>query len=262
MKRTRFCGFFVTAALACVLPVQAARTVPVQVDGERLTTAGYLDRGITYVPLRSLLNAFGGWELTWDASAGQAVATCGANQLTADPASNTVTVDGAVYTSDVSIQNGQTYVPLRTVAEACGSAVGWDRLMGGATVTTAGAEYAAEDLYWLSRIISAESRGESTEGQIAVGNVVLRRRAAPEFPDTIRGVVFDRVDGVQFEPVSNGTVYLEPTPQALESARRVLAGEQVIDGCLYFYAPALSPGTWINANRTYVQTIGCHRFYR
>ena len=30
---------------------------------------------------------------------------------------------------------------------------------------------------------------------------------------------------------------------------------------MYFYAPALSQGVWINANRTYLMTIGCHRFY-
>ena len=29
----------------------------------------------------------------------------------------------------------------------------------------------------------------------------------------------------------------------------------------YPNAPALSQGVWINANRTYAQTIGCHRFY-
>ena len=133
--------------------------------------------------------------------------------------------------------------------------------MSGAAVTSAGAEHDAVDLYWLSRIISAESCGESMEGQIAVGNVVLNRVASREFPDTIPGVIFDKVDGVQFEPVSNGTVYKTPTAQSVEAARRVLAGEQVIGKALYFYAPALSQGTWINANRTYYKTIGCHRFY-
>ena len=40
-----------------------------------------------------------------------------------------------------------------------------------------------------------------------------------------------------------------------------LDGENVVGSALYFYAPALSQGTWINANCTYRQTIGCHRFY-
>ena len=94
-----------------------------------------------------------------------------------------------------------------------------------------------------------------------MGNVVLNRVESGQFPDTIPGVIFDRVDGVQFEPVKNGTVYDEPTAQSVEAARRVLEGENVIGDALYFYAPALSQGVWINANRTYAQTIGCHRFY-
>ena len=262
MKRTRFFAFAIAAFLACTLPARGVKLVPVQVDGTLLAENGYLDQGATYVPLRSLLDAFGGWELSWDGQAGRAVAVCGANTLTANPADGTVTVDGVAYPGDVAVRSGRTYVPLRTVVEACGGDVGWDNAMGGAAVTTGGAKYVAEDLYWLSRIISAESQGESLQGQIAVGNVVLNRRASREFPDTVREVVFDRQDCVQFEPVSNGTVYLPPNPLSVEAARRVLAGEKAVDGCLYFYAPALSPGSWINANRSYVQTIGCHRFYR
>lgn len=131
----------------------------------------------------------------------------------------------------------------------------------GAAVTTAEAEHGAVDLYWLSRIISAESRGEPMEGQIAVGNVVLNRVASKTFPDTIPTVVFDRQYAVQFEPVSNGTVYDTPAASSVEAARRVLNGEKTVEGALYFYAPALSPGTWIVSNRTYLTTIGCHRFF-
>ena len=161
----------------------------------------------------------------------------------------------------VYVENGRTYVPLRLVCNLLGGSAVWDPYLGGAAVTSAGAAHDAADFYWLSRIISAESGGECLEGQIAVGNVVLNRVASREFPDTIPGVIFDRVDGVQFEPVSNGTVYKAPTAQATEAARRVLAGENVIGDALYFYAPALSQGLWINANRTYCKTIGCHRFY-
>lgn len=262
MKRTLFCGFLAATSLLLALPAQAVQTVPIQVDGTALAVEGFLARGTTYVPLRSLLEALGGWTVSWDANAGRAVANSAENQLFANPSTDSIAMDGASFPGKVFLKNGKTYVPLRAVAEACGGAVGWDAIMGGASVTSEGAEYAAEDLYWLSRIISAESQGEPLRGQIAVGNVVVNRRAAAEFPDTIREVVFDRRNGVQFEPVSNGTVYLPPTPQSVEAARQVLAGEGAQSDWLYFYAPALSPGTWINANRAYAQTIGCHRFYR
>ena len=98
-------------------------------------------------------------------------------------------------------------------------------------------------------------------GQIAVGNVVLNRVRSTEFPESVQAVVFDRKDGVQFEPVSNGSVYDEPTARSVLAAKAALAGTDIVGDCLYFYAPALSQGTWIRSNRTYYTTIGCHRFY-
>jgi len=264
MKRQdkRFlCGLLAAASLA--LPARASgRTVPVQVDGELLDAVCTLTDGVTYVPLRTLLNQIGGWEIEWDSVKKAAVATSENARLTADPNSNTVTVNGQEYEGKVYVQNGRTYVPLRLTANLLGGSAVWDPYLGGAAMTSPDAEYDAMDLYWLSRIISAESGGESMDGQIAVGNVVLNRVESDEFPDTIPGVIFDRVDAVQFEPVENGTIYHMPEEECVEAAMQVLDGEDVIGEAMYFYAPALSEGVWINANRTYQETIGCHRFYR
>lgn len=249
------------AAVALALPTQAGRAVNVQVDGDLLAARSYVEQGVTYVPLRTLLDAFGGWEVRWDHDAAAAVAVSANARLTADPAAGTITVDGRNHAGRVTVENGRTYVPLRLVAEALGGRAEWDGWLDGAAVTSPGAIYDAADLYWLSRIIYAESGAESMEGQIAVGNVVLNRVASREFPDTIPGVIFDRVDGVQFEPVANGTVYKTPSAKSVEAAKRTLNGENTIDEALYFYAPALSQGIWINANRPYYKTIGCHRFY-
>ena len=178
------------------------------------------------------------------------------------PGASSFTVNGVSRSGAVSLRNGRTYVPLRPLCEALGLSVQWDSDLGGAAVRSGKARsYDAEDLYWLSRIISAESRGESLEGQIAVGNVVLNRVRSAEFPESVRAVVFDQKDGVQFEPVSNGSIYDAPTPRSVIAAKAALAGTDIVGGCLYFYAPALSQGTWIKNNRTYYTTIGCHRFY-
>ena len=259
MKRGILCGLLAAALL--VLPARAARTVPVQVDGQLLTVRGTLESGVTYIPLRTLLDTLGGWSVWWDSAEKEVVAVSNDVRLTADPEENTVTVNGQTYDGQVYVKSGRTYVPLRLTMNLLGGSAAWDPWLGGAAVTSRDASHDAADLYWLSRIISAESRGESLHGQIAVGNVVLNRVESPDFPDTIPGVIFDRVDGVQFEPVKNGTVYDTPTAQSVEAARRALDGETVIGDALYFYAPALSQGVWINANRTYAQTIGCHRFY-
>lgn len=268
MKRSIFYGLL--AAVLLSTPAQAAqmeqtqraeRSVVVQVDGHWLDSRGVVRDGVTYVPLGALLDALGDWTLTWDAGAAAAVAVSGERTLIANPAADTVTLDGVSHSAVVSVEQGRTMVPLRLVGELLGATVEWDPYLSGAAVTSPDAPYNAVDYYWLSRIISAESQGEPLEGQIAVGNVVLNRVESDQFPDTIAGVVFDQKYAVQFEPVENGTVYSDPYHLSLEAAERVLDGETTVDGALYFYAPDLSPGTWINANRTYLTTIGCHRFY-
>jgi len=263
MKREIMTGLLAAVLTAgAVVPAAAtARTVSVQVDGTVLTTENYLESGVTYVPLRALLDAFGGWELHWDTAKGEAVASCGTTHLEADPTADTITVGGHTYSGSVTVRSGCTYVPLRLTTAACGGGVAWDGAFGGVAVTSPNASYDAAELYWLSHIISAESEGESMEGQVAVGNVVLNRVASDNFPNSVQAVVFDSRDGVQFEPVSNGTVYNTPAASAVLAAKQALDGAETVGKCMYFYAPALSKGLWVNANRTYYTTIGCHRFY-
>lgn len=257
MKRKLLCGFLAAAALC--IPAQAARPANLQVDGERLDASAYVEEGTAYAPLRQLLEALGDWNVWWDGSAARAVSD--GVSLSADPR-GVLTVNGKRYPCAVDVINGRTYVPLRLTAEALGGSVQWDPWLDGAAVTSPGAEHNAMDYYWLARIIHAESGGEPLEGQIAVGNVVLNRVSSEDFPDSIPGVIFDDENGVQFEPVANGTVLDEPAELSLEAARRVLDGENTGGDALYFFAPALSQGTWIDSSRTYRQTIGCHRFYQ
>lgn len=261
MKRTLSVLLALLAALLLIQPAAAApRTVPVTLDDALLRETCYLEGGVTSVPLRSLLELLGGWTVSWQS--GQAVAVSGSRAIQARPGAPSFTVNGVSCPGAVFLRDGRTYLPLRPLCEALGLSVRWDSDLGGAAVRSGKVRsYDSEDLYWLSRVISAESRGESLEGQIAVGNVALNRVRSPEFPDSVRAVVFDRKDGVQFEPVSNGSIYDAPTPRSVIAAKAALAGTDIVGGCLYFYAPALSQGTWIKTNRTYYTTIGCHRFY-
>ena len=264
MKR-RACKRLLTAAVLCAaltVPTRAARrSVPVQIDGNPIAVSAYVERGVTYVPLRALLNTMGAWDVWWDEATGRAAAASDDTHLWADPAADTVTIDEKPVRGRVTVENGVTYVPLRLVGEALGCQVEWDPYLRGATVTSPGAAYDAGELYWLSRIICAESGAESMSGQIAVGNVVLNRVNSGQFPNTVKEVVFDRKYGVQFEPVSNGTIYDRPTDSAMLAAKLCLEGANTAGKSLYFFAPALSAGSWIRSSRTYCTTIGCHRFY-
>ena len=99
MKRKLLCGLLAALTLTCAT-VKAApsRVVPVQVDGTVLSQGvNYLQSGVTYVPLRGLLDAFGGWSVWWDSSRKVAAAASGSQSVTANPSRNTVTVNGRTY---------------------------------------------------------------------------------------------------------------------------------------------------------------------
>lgn len=121
--------------------------------------------------------------------------------------------------------------------------------------------YGEEDLYWLSRIISAESRGEPFEGQLAVGCVVLNRTRCRSYPDTVKEVVFDNKFGIQFTPAHTGSVYNAPTASSVTAAKLCLEGFSLSDSILFFFNSSIAAGSWITSNRTYTMTVGRHDFY-
>lgn len=251
------------AALLLSVPARAENAVEVMVDGEPVPA--FAEDGVTYVQLVPLLETLGGWEAVWDSGARAAKAETALFTLEVPVQQGYVLADGYSYETGrmALLREERTYVPLRSVANLLGAQVdftGWDEPVD---VRVREPEVCTEeDFYWLCRIISAESKGECLAGQIAVGNVICNRVASDQFPDTIKDVVFDRKDGVQFEPVSNQTISLEPTEQSVLAARLALAGVDVAGESLYFFNPALSQGLWVRANRTYCTTIGCHMFYQ
>lgn len=267
MKRLIF-GTALCFSLLIGAPASAAG--PIVVDGRTVETPSKIYENTTYVPLRQVVEA-----LRPDASVGwegdRAVVRAQDLHLEAQPGAVYIEANGRTLpVQEVLLEAGCTMVPIRTLAAALGAVVDWEPVTGTVSVTTGGAGtilsgdgyYNADELYWLSRIISAESQGEPLNGKIAVGNVVLNRVANPEFPNTIYGVVFDPRWGGQFEPVRNGTVYLEPTEESILAAKLCLDGAQVAGDSLYFLAPHLTQNHWMMDNRPYVMTIGSHWFYR
>lgn len=235
-------------------------------DGTTLSQdQAWVEDGTSYITLRAYAQLTG-QTLSWEKGTARLT---GANlDLSAQPGALYLEVNGrALYVEDgVQVPEGKTALPLRVLSDATGAGLYWDAATATVALNTVGArapqaDYDEEDLYWLSRIISAESRGEPLLGQIAVGNVVLNRVKSSRYPNTIREVIFDTEYAVQFEPVANGTIYDDPAPSSVLAAKLCLEGANVVGDCMYFFAPALSPGTWIVNNCTYYTTIGAHQFY-
>lgn len=110
----------------------------------------------------------------------------------------------------------------------------------------------------LARAINGEARGETYEGQVAVGAVILNRVAHSSFPNTIAGVIYQ--PGA-FTAVSDGqiNVAIEESSTVVKAARDALNGWDPTDGAIYYFNPDTATNKWI-WSRPLIKTIGKHRF--
>lgn len=90
----------------------------------------------------------------------------------------------------------------------------------------------AGDVAMLAALIQCEAGGESTEGKLAVGSVVMNRVRSGGYPNTIIGVIYQ---SGQFTPVASGRFALVLAQGASSSC--VSAAQQVING--------YSSGSWL-----------------
>lgn len=267
--------FIIAAAAAAVFSCAAeAADIPVDVriNGEYLLmdSAPYISEDRVYAPIRAISEALGAF-VDWDAESYCASISHEGDEIKLFTKSDTVYVNGEqTQGKGLHIKNDRTMVPVRFVSNLLNADVEWDEYYRYVEVNKDDIEleshmtdytYTHDEVYWLARIIHAESQGESMAGKIAVGDVILNRRKSPEFPNTIYGVIFDTKHGVQFEPVINGSIYNTPGAESVAAAKIALKNESSVGECLYFFAPKLATSSWIERNRQYYTTIGNHVFY-
>ena len=70
------------------------------------------------------------------------------------------------------------------------------------------------DIYLMSQVVYAESKGEPYEGKVAVASVILNRALNNGFPNTIQGVVFQPK---AFSCVVNGNIDVQPTQECFDA---------------------------------------------
>ncbi len=116
--------------------------------------------------------------------------------------------------------------------------------------------FSESDVQLLASIISAESRGEPYEGQVAVGAVIMNRMAHPSFPNTLSGVIYQ--PGA-FSCLYDGGINAAVADSSYQAAREAINGSDPTGGAIYYYNPAKTTNKWI-WSRQVVATIGAHRF--
>lgn len=124
------------------------------------------------------------------------------------------------------------------------------------STTSSSATQSNADLELLARLISAESRGESYSGQVAVGAVVLNRVRHPSFPNTISAVIYQTG---AFSCLADGQFDQPVAASSKLAAQDAINGVDPSYGSIYYFNPATATNQWI-WSREHIITIGKHRF--
>ncbi len=259
--------------LAAAADDGGAQSVPVYIDG-LLSARAYVSGEAVFLPPEAVCAA-ARLSMSWSEDNGTLTLSVPGAVLTGHKDDGYFEADGRyIYAPDGWLVKGDVlYLPSDAVERLFGVKINVsekrDRLelsTDKLAVISGGANYYelnydAELLYWLPQIINAEAKFEPLAGQIGVGNVVMNRLRSPDFPDTIFEVIYDTEHTVQFEPISTGGIFQEPTEQATIAAYLCLEGYSTVGGSLYFVNPEFGSG-WFDSSLELVETIGHHNFYK
>lgn len=128
--------------------------------------------------------------------------------------------------------------------------------LGGSGGSGASTQYSSADVELLAKVISAEARGESYEGQVAVGAVILNRVKHPSFPDSISGVVYQKG---AFSCVNDSNWYAPVAESSKRAAIDAINGWDPSGGAIYYFNAKKTNDAFMHS-RPVVKTIGDHKF--
>lgn len=116
------------------------------------------------------------------------------------------------------------------------------------------------DKQLMAKLVHAEAKGEPYAGKVGVATVILNRVDSTEFPDTIKGVIYEQAGGhYAFSPVQNGAINQGYTDEDMKAVNEAIAFRGQGSGSLYFYNPSKVDSDWVLSRETIVK-IGGHRF--
>jgi N-acetylmuramoyl-L-alanine amidase len=119
----------------------------------------------------------------------------------------------------------------------------------------------SNDIDLLARLVSAESDGESFEGQVAVAATILNRLEDPRYPKTVPGIVYQIDNGrYQYSPVLDGRINNPASSNAYKAVNAALSGWDPSGGANGFYNPAKTESPWVKSQPV-TAVIGNHVFF-
>lgn len=116
-----------------------------------------------------------------------------------------------------------------------------------------------DDIYLMSQIVYAESKGEPFEGKVAVASVILNRVLSPSFPNTVEEVIFQPN---AFSCVIDNEIHVSPSQECFDAVYEAINGHDPTREALFFYNPEIATCTWMQEiDKTNVTPIGQHVFF-
>jgi N-acetylmuramoyl-L-alanine amidase len=169
-------------------------------------------------------------------------------------------------TTSYKVQTGDTYwkiatkfgVPVSNLMKTNNASGSY--LRSGSTLSIPGSSISDADKNLIAQLVHAEAKGEPYAGKVAVATVILNRVASPDFPNTVKEVVYQKSNGYYaFTPVQNGAINQPADPASKAAVNEALAFRGQGKGSLFFYNPKTAVSKWIFSREVTV-TIGNHRF--
>jgi N-acetylmuramoyl-L-alanine amidase len=172
--------------------------------------------------------------------------------------------EAAVAGTTHKVQYGETYwkmatkfgVPINSLMAANHS----EALYAGENIVIPYSTISVADKDLMARLVTAEAKGEPYAGKVAVASVILNRVKSPDFPSSVRSVIYQIANGhYAFTPVENGTINQPADADSKRAINEAIAFSGKGNGSLFFYNPRTSTSSWI-LSRPVTVTIGNHRF--
>lgn len=228
--------------------------------------------GMTYVSLKVMSQQLDTTaQVSWDPERNTITVTTEKLTLTAKVGQKYLVANGRyLYMPEgvILTDEGQAMVSLDALGKAFDAKLGWDGEAGtflvdrgSGAIESAETFYRENDLFWLSRVIYAESGNQVLEGKMGVGIVVLNRvnDRSDIWPDSIKGVIAQRN---QFSTYKGGRLANRtPNEESVIAAKLVLDGGIVKEVKDAFFFDTYKPNSWAARNKTVLACIGGHRFY-
>jgi N-acetylmuramoyl-L-alanine amidase len=114
----------------------------------------------------------------------------------------------------------------------------------------------SDDTWLLARVIYGEAAGESYQGKVAVGAVVLNRTRSGIFPKTVAGVIYEPW---QFSCVGNSMFNSTPNQDSINAAVDAMNGVDPTGGALYYFNYHTVTNQWL-WSKPFAAMIGNHWF--